>query len=131
MYAMGLEKTTDAPEILESALARLKDPLCAWLRKHGATIAPSLSLKKNESERSVYTDARLAAEETIVAIPLECLLTVERCRAACPMVAQLDPYVKQLKAKNHTYLAVFILWDQRYEHRFQPYYDILSNGPSR
>lgn len=104
-----------------------------WLLDHNAKF-PKLSISAYDTEvRGVIADQNIQVEETIIEIPLECLITVEM-GAATDIGQAIMHSDLELDAPKHVFLMLFILIDRRREGaHFKPYYDILpptlSNMP--
>mmetsp|Transcript_25065 Transcript_25065/g.32645 ORF Transcript_25065/g.32645 Transcript_25065/m.32645 type:complete len:505 (-) Transcript_25065:171-1685(-) len=104
-----------------------------WLLSHGSKF-PKLTMQKYDSEvRGVHATEDIVEDESIVSIPLECLITVEMGKATevgrAVLAADID-----MDAPKHVYLMLFMLIDrQNPASFFKPYYDILpptlSNMP--
>ena len=83
--------------------------------------------------RGVHATEAIVEDETIVEVPLECLITVEMGKATdvgrVVLAADLE-----MDAPKHVYLMLFMLTDRlNPKSHFKPYYDILpptlSNMP--
>lgn len=104
-----------------------------WLLDHGSKF-PKLSISAYDTEvRGVIADQDIGPNETIIEIPLECLITVEMGQATDVGQAILHSDL-ELDAPKHVFLMLFILIDRKREgSHFKPYYDILpptlSNMP--
>eukprot|EP00981_Chlorochromonas_danica_P008804 scaffold2312_cov165-Ochromonas_danica.AAC.44 len=104
-----------------------------WLRVNG-TKFDKLELKDYGNEvRGCHTREDIADDETIIEVPLKCLITVEMGKQTeigrAIIAANLD-----LDAPKHIFLMVFMLIDRKDPNSFfKPYYDILpatlSNMP--
>jgi hypothetical protein len=112
-----------------------------WLLSTGTSKFPLLYMRAyghTHTSRGVHTRSDVHAEEEVMCIGREFLITVEMGKA-CPVgqkivtATVLNPAF-ELSAIKHCYLAVFVLTDRRNPKSFfQPYYRILpehySNMP--
>ena len=106
-----------------------------WLLANGATF-PKLELQQlgeDAEMRGCYSNDGIADDETIISIPLKCLITVEMGKSTSVGQAILSSGV-ELDAPKHIFLMLFMLLDRKKpDSFFKPYYDILpptlSNMP--
>ena len=75
--------------------------------------------------RACHAVAEIEEEETIVEVPLKCLITVEMGKETRIGRAILDSNI-ELDAPKHIFLMIFMLLDRQNPRSFfKPYYDIL------
>ena len=96
-----------------------------WLLQNGAKFQ-KLELKDYGDEmRACHAVAEIEEEETIVEVPLKCLITVEMGKETQIGRAILDSNI-ELDAPKHIFLMIFMLLDRQNPRSFfKPYYDIL------
>jgi len=87
---------------------------------------PKLELKDYGNEvRGCHTIKEVDNDETIVSIPLKCLITVEMGKDTSIGRAIINANI-ELDAPKHIFIMVFMLMDRKNpESFFKPYYDIL------
>ena len=89
-------------------------------------VYPKLELKDYGGEvRGCHTKQLIENDETIIQIPLRCLITVEMGKETdigrAIIAANID-----LDAPKHIFIMIFMLIDRRNQNSFfKPYYDIL------
>merc|ERR1712091_485926 len=75
----------------------------------------------------VHAVRDIKADETLMEIPLKCLITVEMGKATDVGRAVLEAEL-ELDAPKHVFLMLFLLIDRRNpDSFFQPYYDVLPS----
>lgn len=99
--------------------------LDVWLRENGSTY-PKLELRDFGNEvRGCHSIEDIENDETIIFIPLKCLITVEMGKNTA-VGKQILQSTIQLDAPKHIFLMLFILIDMKNPQSFfKPYYDIL------
>ena len=104
-----------------------------WLVSNGA-IYPKLELKDYGNEvRGCHSKEVIENDETIITIPLNCLITVEMGKETEIGEAIIRSNI-ELDAPKHIFIMIFMLVDRKNPNSFfKPYYDILpptlSNMP--
>eukprot|EP01033_Poteriospumella_lacustris_P016856 gene16856-12066_t len=104
-----------------------------WLRENG-TKTRKLELRDYGNEvRGCHATSEIVEDETIIEVPLKCLITVEMGKDTDIGRAIIDANL-ELDAPKHIFLMLYMLIDRHNPHSFfKPYYDILpptlSNMP--
>mmetsp|Transcript_11752 Transcript_11752/g.31707 ORF Transcript_11752/g.31707 Transcript_11752/m.31707 type:complete len:514 (-) Transcript_11752:898-2439(-) len=104
-----------------------------WLLDNNSKF-PKLVMQKYDDEvRGVHAAEEIGPDESIIEIPLECLITVEMGKATDIGRAVLQSDL-DLDAPKHVFLMLFMLIDRKNPtSHFKPYYDTLpptlSNMP--
>lgn len=85
-----------------------------------------MELKEYGNEvRGCHTTEEVGYDETIMSIPLKCLITVEMGKQTSIGRKILAANI-ELDAPKHIFIMVFMLLDRKEENSFfKPYYDIL------
>jgi histone-lysine N-methyltransferase SETD3 len=104
-----------------------------WLADNGAKFHKLELRDYGDEMRACHAVSNVDEEETIVEVPLKCLITVEMGKDTQIGRAILDSNI-ELDAPKHIFLMIFMLLDRQNPRSFfQPYYDILppslSNMP--
>ena len=96
-----------------------------WLIENGS-VYPKLELKDYGNEvRGCHATSDIDNNETIISIPLKCLITVEMGKQTSIGRAIIDANV-ELDAPKHIFIMIFMLIDRlNPKSFFKPYYDIL------
>lgn len=103
--------------------------LMNWIRESGGTF-PKIEIQQYTTEvRGVHATSTCVPQEQLVAIPLECLITVEMGQVDTEMGRKISSMRDQVSfaAPKHMYLMMFLLEDMKFNptSRFQPYYRSL------
>ena len=96
-----------------------------WLKTNGS-VYPKLELKDYGNEvRGCHTTSEIGNDETIISIPLKCLITVEMGKETSIGRAIINANI-ELDAPKHIFIMIFMLIDRLDPTSFfKPYYDIL------
>lgn len=102
--------------------------LAKWLKAHAAKFDEKVELRSYDDEvRGVHAVRDIKADETLIEIPLKCIITVEMGKATDVGRAVLEAEL-ELDAPKHVFLMLFLLVDQRNPKSFfRPYYDVLPH----
>lgn len=97
-----------------------------WLEDNGAKFSDQVELRSYDEEvRGVHARRSLKANEMLIEVPLQCLITVEMGKATDVGRAVLEAEL-ELDAPKHVFLMLFLLLDRcNLASFFRPYYDIL------
>mmetsp|Transcript_29878 Transcript_29878/g.92359 ORF Transcript_29878/g.92359 Transcript_29878/m.92359 type:complete len:478 (-) Transcript_29878:128-1561(-) len=105
----------------------------SWLTANAVDVGKVALRTYADEVRGVHAVRKIEANETLMKIPLKCLITVEMGKATDVGRAVLEAEL-ELDAPKHVFLMLFLLLDRRNPKSFfQPYYQVLpqtlSNMP--
>eukprot|EP00808_Paulinella_micropora_P023117 g45711.t1 len=104
------------------------EALLDWLRVHGAQFEQLAMRHCHGEHRAVHAKREIAKGETLLRVPLDCIMTLSRARAAplCQHVERSGCPV----STPHTWLALFVLEEKRKgpDSFWQPYLSLLPTA---